>query len=89
MLIIQIKQRNSLVVFKCKDIILLSVRDLGAVQMFSISINSEFVMRGQHFLKDFTIQTFLQYSRGRVRPNWDFYRNLSIKKNKKNGRKLT
>ena len=51
MLIIQIKQGNSLVVLKCKDIILLSLRGLGAVQMFSISINSEFVLRGAAFFK--------------------------------------
>ena len=53
MLIIQIKQGNSLVVLKCKDIILLSLRGLGAVQMFSISINSEFVLRGAAFFKRF------------------------------------
>ena len=53
MLIIQIKQGNSLVVLKCKDIILLSLRGLGAVQMFSICINYEFVLRGAAFFKRF------------------------------------
>ena len=58
MLIIQIKQGNSLVVLKCKDIILLSLRGLGAVQMFSISINFEFVMRGAAFFKRFYNSNF-------------------------------